>query len=177
MIHHFSNMLGQLSKPHLFLVWTNLAKPLWMEPTFCFHWALLESQMIIWMSIRPLVSDNPIRLPVQLTSYSPTPCKLFKSFLLVDSTTTSFFSPAAYPTHLAPLHSTVVPGVPHPTKFLLWLPPFQPPFPYWNDRNVPPLSKDNPSTCTWICIPSQLSTDRTLWIILSFFLYRVNFNF
>lgn len=34
------------------------------------------------MSIRPLVSDNPIRLPVQLTSYSPTPCKLFKSFLL-----------------------------------------------------------------------------------------------
>ena len=97
-----------------------------------------------------------------------------KPFLPLDSAITSLY-PTARPTHVAAFQSVVVPAVPNPTtalscshSSLL--------FPCWDGGNVSFLS-DNPSTCTLSPIPSQLSKDLTLLIILYFSYYGVNLTF
>ena len=146
----------------LFLVCTNLAKPHcgWSQLSASIEpcWRKPDDHLV---SIRPLVSDNPIRLPVQLTSYSPTPCKLLKSFLLcgfynylcllpscISYPPSSFtqhscaWCPSSYKIPVAaPIPASFSP-IEMMEMFLLYL------------RTIPLLVLG--------CIPSQLSTDRTL---------------
>lgn len=67
---------------------------LWMDPTFCFLWALLEKGMCSWTSNRPLIPDTPLYLtfPVQLISDAPTGDTISNPFFFLDSTTSSLHS-------------------------------------------------------------------------------------